>query len=289
MRLYPIIFILAAFATTANAQADSIYLTNPSFEGMPSASRTPYGWVDCGFKGETPPDIQPSGTFMVTREAQDGNTYLGMVVRDNDTYERVSQRLTRPIQAGTCYSFTISLCRSAVYLSPDPSSSALQGRDVQQLKPKSYTQPAVLRIWGGSGYCSQKELLGETPIVKNTDWESYTIILQPQQSHSYFELEAFYKTPTLVPYNGNLLLDNAGPLIPVPCPEEDAVVITTTPVQPPVSSKPETPAQQKPQSPVKPNTTTKTKEMVKNDGTKEKIIKELDRKTIKEGQVIRYL
>lgn len=287
MRLYPIILGMLSWAASLNAQADTIKLTNPSFEGQPMASRTPYGWVDCGFKGETPPDIQPSGTFMVTREAQSGNTYLGMVVRDNDTWERVSQRLTTPIQAGTCYSFTIYLCRSGVYLSPDPSSSALQGRDVPQLKPKSYTQPAVLRVWGGSGYCSQKELLGETPTVDNTDWKAYTLILESQQTHSYFELEAFYKTPTLLPYNGNLLLDNAGSLVPVPCPDSKEVVTNTpAPSKSTVSDTPASPPavnnQKKP-----PVAVDRQKDMVKSEGPKEKIIKELDRKTIKEGQVIR--
>jgi hypothetical protein len=28
-------------------------------------------------------------------------------------------------------------------------------------------------------------------------------------------LEAFYKTPTLVPYNGNILLDEASPIIEI--------------------------------------------------------------------------
>jgi outer membrane protein OmpA-like peptidoglycan-associated protein len=278
--------IILCASVYLTAQADTVRLVNGSFEGQPMASRTPYGWVDCGFKGETPPDIQPSGTFMVTREAYEGNTYLGMVVRDNDTWERVSQRLTTPIQAGTCYSFTIYLCRSSVYLSPDPSSSALQGRDIPQIKPKSYTQPAVLRLWGGSGYCSQRELLGETPTVENTNWQAYTLTFEPSQTHSYFELEAFYKTPTLLPYNGNLLIDHASPLVPVPCPGDpiaahkpNQVEKKTSPQQIQVPKKQTQPAPPKPIESV---------EMAKiPTGPQEKIIKELDRKTIKEGQTIR--
>lgn len=288
MRFSLLMIAFAAMPWLITAQADSIILTNPSFEGQPMASRTPYGWVDCGFKGETPPDIQPSGTFMVTREAFSGNTYLGMVVRDNDTWERVSQRLTTPIQAGTCYSFTIYLCRSGVYLSPDPSSSALQGRDVPQLKPKSYTQPAVLRIWGGSGYCSQRELLAETPTVENTNWKAYTLTFEPQQTHTYFELEAFYKTPTLLPYNGNLLLDNAGPLVPVPCPDEDVALAKNKPEPNSPVTKKDSQEVPKTNPPSTSSTVqSNTESLTKNSGEKEKIIKELDRKTIREGQVIR--
>lgn len=286
MRAYLFILtILISFSIQAFSQSDTIRLVNPSFEGQPMASRTPYGWVDCGFKGETPPDIQPSGTFMVTRQAYSGNTYLGMVVRDNDTWERVSQRLSSPIQAGKCYSFTIYLCRSGVYLSPDPNSSALQGRDVQQLKPKSYTQPAVLRVWGGSGYCSQRELLGETSTVENTNWQAYTLTFEPSQTHNYFELEAFYKTPTLLPYNGNLLIDNAGEIIEIPCPDEEQVNDLVQ-EDPPIENEKTDPKQPEPRI-EKQEELEKPKEVVVNNELKKKIIKELDRKTIKEGQTIK--
>lgn len=286
MRAYLFILtILISFSIQAFSQSDTIRLVNPSFEGQPMASRTPYGWVDCGFKGETPPDIQPSGTFMVTRQAYSGNTYLGMVVRDNDTWERVSQRLSSPIQAGKCYSFTIYLCRSGVYLSPDPNSSALQGRDVQQLKPKSYTQPAVLRVWGGSGYCSQRELLGETSTVENTNWQAYTLTFEPSQTHYYFELEAFYKTPTLLPYNGNLLIDNAGEIIEIPCPDEEQVNDLVQ-EDPPIENEKTDPKQPEPRI-EKQEELEKPKEVVVNNELKKKIIKELDRKTIKEGQTIK--
>lgn len=285
-------FLLIVFCTLPvifHAQTDTIRLINASFEGQAMASRTPYGWVDCGFKGETPPDIQPSGTFMVTREAMEGNTYLGMVVRDNDTWERVSQRLATPIVAGQCYSFTIYLCRSGVYLSPDPSSSALQGRDVPQLKPKSYTQPAVLRIWGGSGYCSQRELLGETSTVENTEWKAYTMVFEPSQTHNYFELEAFYKTPTLLPYNGNLLIDNAGELIPVPCPDDPLAEVPKKPEpKPAVQLRQETLRQDVTDRAVitKP-APSRAETPVISQPPKEKIIKALDKNTIVEGQIIK--
>jgi hypothetical protein len=73
-----------------------IKLQNPSFEDIPRAGSgmTPpiTGWFDCGktnFQSETPPDIHPveTGAWGVSKDAYDGATYLGMVVRDNDSWE----------------------------------------------------------------------------------------------------------------------------------------------------------------------------------------------------------
>ena len=73
------------------AQNGIIHLENPSFEGIPCESGKdnvfPKGWQDCGFKGETPFDvfsIEGGGTFQVTQEPLDGDTYIGMVVRENE-------------------------------------------------------------------------------------------------------------------------------------------------------------------------------------------------------------
>ncbi len=199
-------------------QAADIFLQNGSFEGTPTCCQPPSGWTDCGFKGETPPDIQPALNqdnqpfFNVTKKAIHGNTYLGMVVRENDTYERVSQRLIQPLQKGNCYAFSIMLCRSDTYLSASNRS--------EPTNLKQFTQPVILRIWGGEAYCNQKQLLAESPLIENTDWKKYEFELQPNFDLTYFELEAFYKTPVLFPYNGNILLDGASHLTVIPCPAD---------------------------------------------------------------------
>lgn len=105
------------FTTQLYGQTDTIYLTNPSFEDFPQPSHPPRGWTDCGWPLESPPDTHPAGNFEVVKPAYDGATYLGMVVRDNETWESVSQRLSQPMKAGNCYSFTIMLARSELYVS----------------------------------------------------------------------------------------------------------------------------------------------------------------------------
>ena len=92
-----------------SAQKDApIVLTNPSFEDLPKMGETPTGWYNCGKAGETPPDVQPGG-WTVAKPANHGQTYLGLVVRDNETWEGVGQRLPRPVEAGQCYEFSLDL------------------------------------------------------------------------------------------------------------------------------------------------------------------------------------
>lgn len=182
-----------------------IKLDNPSFEDYPSMAHPPQGWFDCGFPGETPTDVQP-GSFQVMKPAQNGKTYVGMVTRDVNTWEAIGQKLKSPIMKGTDYRFSIYVCRSELYMSQ----SQLTRRDV------NYITPTVLRIWGGSSPCGKDELLGETGEIINSAWEKKEFIFKPHLQHEYFSLEIFYKTPTLFTYNGNLMIDNASDIVPVP-------------------------------------------------------------------------
>lgn len=190
--------LFAPFSLLGQESAEVIQLVNPSFEDMPRHSKAPRAWSDCGFKSESAPDIQPSGIFSVTKPASNGNTYLGLVVRDNDTWESVGQELPKPLEKGKCYSFSIALCRSELYVSISRLSD----------QTANYTTPAKLRIYGGNSFCERKELLAESPIIANTRWQDYNFKLEPSKNYTFLILEAYYKTPTLVPYNGNLLVDN---------------------------------------------------------------------------------
>lgn len=187
--------------------AQTVLLTNPSFEDRPGANRPPAGWKDCGyqFPGETAPDVQPSGAWEVYKPAIDGDTYLGMVVRENESWESVSQPLSGTLKKGVSYSFELSMCTSEIYLSATRA-SAMDGTKY------NYTTPAKLRIWGGNSYCSKEILLGESPMVTNNNWQKYKFVFKPTKNVTFIVLEAFYKTPLLFPYNGNLLLDNASPI-----------------------------------------------------------------------------
>ena len=191
------------------AQQGTIVLRNASFEGQPRHSQTPSEWIDCGFPGESEPDIQPSGEFAVTMLPYDGGTYLGMVVRDNSTWERVSQRLSKPMAQGSCYEFSIYLAKSPQYLSRSRTTD-------QQV---NYNRNAKLRVWGGFSPCDRQQLLAESELVNDFDWKRFAFTFAPSDNYTFITFEAFYKTPNLFPYNGNILLDNASAIVPITCKE----------------------------------------------------------------------
>ena len=187
-----------------------------------------------------------------------------MVVRDNDTWEMVSQRLSGPLKGGNCYEFSLYLCRSELYVS--------QSR--VNFQEANYTTPAKLRIWGGSSYCNKRELLAETSAIINTRWLKYDFKFKPKETHNYIVLEAFYNTPVLFPYNGNVLVDNASPIVPVPCEDEILEPVVLVPDKPKVNT-PDTPSNAN-----TPNNTTKPSD------PKAQILTELDAKTLRVGQTI---
>ncbi len=223
---------LLALPLLAIAQKDTpIMLVNPSFEDLPRAGQQPNGWNDCGPRGETPPDVQP-GWFGVTLAPSNGQSYLGLVVRDNETWEMVGQRLSRPLEQNQCYEFSIDLCRSLEYMSPTKTSQTFS----------SYATPARLIIWGGNSPCEKGEPLYETSIIQNTRWLTSNCRLSPKKgSWNYIMLEAYYKTPLLFPYNGNILVDNASPIKQISCgPEKmpETPVITAKGADKPPAPKP---------------------------------------------------
>ncbi|MEP7194884.1 MAG: OmpA family protein [Saprospiraceae bacterium] len=262
-----IITPLLVVSSSLFGQVDTniIVLINGSFEGTPQCCVPPAGWIDCGWRNETPPDIQPSPDgekpqFGVTTKAFDGRTYLGMVTRDNDSYERVAQKLTQAMRKDRCYSFSIYLCRSMEYLSAS-------NTDLHALKP--FTNPIVLRIYSGDAYCHQKELLGESSIVDNTDWKKFSFEFKPSSDAEYIELEAFYKTPVLIPYNGNILLDRASDLKRIACPNEKIAAQKNSKIKN-----------------VKLDTA-KTVQSKTTESNNNKILKGLDKDKIKVGQTIK--
>jgi len=281
---------LLALGSPLVAQDAVITLNNPSFEDAPRAGGPGQigikGWFDCGsreFRGESPPDVHTENPddmiFGVTMAASDGDTYLGIVTRENETWESVSQKLEQPLEAGKCYTFSIDLARSETYFNimqtglynkkePDPTAKKLQSK------------PAVLRIWGGINYCPRNQLLAESEPVTNTNWQTYTFEFTPNINTRAISLEAFYKTPVLDPYFGHVLVDNASEIKQIPCPGEEIIAA--------VEEKPK--AKQKP-----PHLRRKKKEKPKKEDpvvaaaapkAKDKILKDLNRSKIFKGQKI---
>jgi len=74
-----------------------ITVINPGFEDTPSDATVPQGWSACAWL--TTPDILP-GYWGVYNEPDEGDTYAGIITRENGTFESFGQRAGygRPIK-----------------------------------------------------------------------------------------------------------------------------------------------------------------------------------------------
>jgi outer membrane protein OmpA-like peptidoglycan-associated protein len=268
------IFLVTAFPNYA--QQEGIRLRNPSFEDNPKrggeALEGIMGWYDCGrdnFPLETPPDIHPNGYWENNLPASDKRTYLGMVVRDNGTYESVSQRLDSVLVAGRCYRFSINLAKAERYISRTRTTGL----------EANYTTPIVLRMWGGLGYCDEKELLAESAPVNNTSWQINSFEFTPKSNIKSITFSAYYKTPTFIPYNGNLLVDGASEIVRIPCDGEPLTSVEKSKLPP---------HKRKKQNDTLPGqrTPSKISSVAQATPYKPKVFQELTRNNVREGQII---
>lgn len=169
------------FAAQLSAQA---YLNNGFFEGTPQDATVPSGWHICA-PGSTP-DILP-GPWGVFLEASEGDTYIGMITREDGSYESIGQRLSRPLESGQCYELSVDLAHSPLYA--------------------GYRSSLKLRIWGGTTRCEQTMLLFESPEISHEDWKTYTIKFTVDTPLNYILLEAWNPAGNKV-LMGNILIDN---------------------------------------------------------------------------------
>lgn len=188
MKLRTIIFLLFISALSVNAQ---VVLKNSSFEGQPGVSAIPTDWVTC-IPGSTP-DILP-GMWGVNKPAQDGMSYLGLITRENGSFESIGQRLPKALEANTCYVFSVYLARSESYV--------------------GYNLPLRLKIWGSKEYCGKDQLLVSTKTIKHTNWEKYEFQIYTKEKAHFLLFEACTAPGITTPYRGNILMDELSPITP---------------------------------------------------------------------------
>lgn len=215
------------------AQEVVIPLLNPSFEKSDYPKVTAYhpvsspyyfkkdalNWEDCGvelFPRESPPNIFTSEeiNFGVEQDAADGTKFLCIVVRENGSWESLSQTLIRPMLANQCYAFKLKMSQSPVFKSRIRSNI---GDEI------NFTEPIVLKIWGGNSSCDREELLAISPFVNNKNWMNFVFYLSPKSAHQSITFEAFHGGGSFKFPNGHILMDDLSSLVPVECNEESKV------------------------------------------------------------------
>lgn len=179
-------FLFFAFKGDIQAQ---MRLNNASFEDEPSDATTPMGWFECS--DDTTPDILP-GYWGVYTDPSEGDTYVGMITRENSTFETIGQRLTKPLLLDECYSFTVDLAHSKGY--------------------SGYGNPIKLRIYLSDRKCGKEQLIMETPFIDHTEWKKYPIKFIAEGAYNYVRFDAFYKKGRFS-HKGNILVDNVSPIV----------------------------------------------------------------------------
>jgi len=184
MNLRIFLLLLTLILTPFICIAQSIQLANASFEGEHADATMPQEWSACQM-GSTP-DILP-GSWGVYLEPFEGNSYIGLITREDGSYESIGQKLNTPIQAQECYSFTVELAHSNTYA--------------------NYNLPIRLRVWGATSRCSKDQLLVDSPSVKHLDWKTYELEFVSEAEYPYIVIEAFYAKGVYFSYRGNILVD----------------------------------------------------------------------------------
>ncbi len=181
--------IFSAFAALM-ISAQAIEFGNGSFEGEPRDATVPQGWMPC-MVGTTP-DILP-GYWGVYTDPSDGDTYVGLITRENNTWESISQRLQGRLKKGVCYSFSLDLAHSDTY--------------------SGYTGPLRLRIYTSKLKCKKDQLIFESPLIEHLDWKTYKVKFTPDDDHQYIHIEAYHDQKP-VHYKGNILIDRMRAIVP---------------------------------------------------------------------------
>lgn len=166
-----------------NAQ---IYLNNASFEGMPMDASVPVGWFPCN--NRTTPDILP-GPWGVILEASEGETFVGLITREDGSFETIGQRLKEPLNAGECYLFSLDVGHSNTYAG------------------SRYAAPLKLRVYIGPTRGSKEQLIYESDFIEEEEWTKVAIKFNPKKIAQFIRLEAFYQDGPFS-YRGNILIDN---------------------------------------------------------------------------------
>lgn len=194
-------FKLLLVSLLANPICQAQVLTaNDGFEGPPTQGTPPPGWYNCN-DGLSTGDTQP-GAFQNYVPASEGQSYLSLVTRALNppgTVETVWANLLIPFEQDEHYSLTIDL------------SLSLDFQGDYNWETYYFNNPCKLRIIGFNGDCaspSESELLWESSILTNYDWQTFDVSFTPNDgTYQYIALRPYFISMNNF-QNSSLLLDD---------------------------------------------------------------------------------
>lgn len=176
---------------TAQPDSRTIAWENPGLEALPSEVFRMAGWAIWG-KGATP-DIQP-GRWGVSNKPAEGDSFIGLVTREDRSTEGIWQKLSKPIPAGQCHYLTVWLARHGDY--------------------SGHRLPLSLQVRGSQGTDGPIIDLAITPPITHKDWRLYTLEFTAPQALDRIVLEGSPVPGAVIAYRGNLLVDGLSGISP---------------------------------------------------------------------------
>lgn len=166
-----------------NVNAQVIF-NNPSFEDEPSDATVPMGWHAC--ETGTTPDIGP-GPWGIDLEAEEGETYVGLITRSDGSFEAIGQRFPVVLEKDLCYEFELSAAACDTY--------------------SGFNERIKFRVWAGTKKTKRSQLLYESEIVDNIEWEKHKVKFTAEKALKYLIIEAYIDYED-GPRKGHVLIDN---------------------------------------------------------------------------------
>ena len=164
-------------------------LKNASLEGQHGDASMPRGWY-AESEGTTP-DILP-GYWGVYIEPADGESYVGLITREDGSFESIGQRLVLPLNKDQCYSLSLALAHSEEY--------------------SGYNSALKLRVWLSDKRSVRQQLIFESPTIRSEEWKIYRFEFTPESQKTHIILEAFINDKPLS-YKGNILIDRLSSIV----------------------------------------------------------------------------
>ncbi len=192
---------------------ESIAILNPSFELYYAQTQNNLEkWESCAIRGYTPPDVHSTTKryWNNITEPFAGDSYVGMVVRPDTTFEQLAQKLSQPLQRDAYYTFEIQLALPQHYMSPLKPKPGVQ--QDKELAPTlmDFANPVNLQIWGFYDLCDPGHKLAETEAVHHRDWKKYVIQFQSKDDYAYIAFIPYFTSDET--YAGSILLDECSPI-----------------------------------------------------------------------------
>jgi len=181
-------------------------ITNPSFEGKSQIGNVfePHilpGWEDCGaiqFSQNTPFDVHGVRTnfWGVTRAPSHGSTFIGLVTREDGSYESVMQKPKEKLVHSSLYYLQFDIALDNNY-----ESRTITHRHSAQ----SFTAKVNVELWLGDQACEGEQLIYRSDESEFLSWQTHKLVFRPEKSYDYLIIKATHLDS---PANGHILLDN---------------------------------------------------------------------------------